>query len=141
MGKRDKFAELGDMHELNDFEGKAIYVLKLSSAQKTFVHEKFIADGCMIIDGETGLIIACRFRFTKGLEQGDDSGGLKHKAASAIAQAGPCLAIKCSEDNCAVDGVGKGELKVFPAQKSPISVGVPPPNMLKYTSDIYRCYR
>jgi len=98
----------------------------MDSEDKGFVYQSFIEDGAMIIDGQTGRIISSGYRVAS-VEIGHDGGGLKHKAASAIAQTGPCLSIKCSEDCCVVNGEGKGDLKVFPAAREPTNVPVPPP--------------
>ena len=122
-GDGGKFSDLGKVPKRNKFQGQDVNILNMDSEDKTFVYECFIADGAMIIDGRTGRIIANNYRVGE-VAHGDDGGGLKHKAGSAIAQSGACLAIKCSEDHCVVDGQGKGELKVFPAQKSPVDVSI-----------------
>ena len=124
-GETSRLMELGSLPKRNKFKAEEISVLSMDSEDKGFVYESFIQDGAMIIDGQTGRIISSGYRVAS-VEIGHDGGGLKHKAASAIAQTGPCLAIKCSEDCCVVDGGGKGDLKVFPAVREPTNVPVPP---------------
>jgi hypothetical protein len=87
-------------------------VEKQGAAQR-YVYPAFTTDGAMIIDGTTGEILASNYTVTANLADGSTAGGKKHQAASAIAQAGPCFVIKCSEDSCDVDGQAHGDFGVF----------------------------
>ena len=102
----------------NRFSGKDINIAQVDTdgqAQR-YVYPVFTTDGAIVIDGETGRLIASNFTVTANLTNGSQKGGKKHAAASAAAQAG-CFVIKCSEDSCSVDGHAHGPLGIFNGTK------------------------
>ena len=85
----------------------------------------FIQDGALFVDGQSGKIFANQYIIDLSTRFSDKNGGTGHRNASAAGIEG-CLAIKCSEDSCLIDGKGKGDLKVFPGQKEAVKVPVQP---------------
>jgi len=92
-------------------------------AHKSDIFECFLQDLGLFVDGKTGKILANQFKVDLPTRNVDQGGGSKHMAASAAGMNG-CLAVKCSEDCCLVDGNGKGDLKVFSGTKIPTDVPV-----------------
>ena len=121
-GSQDQFKDFGYVQGNNKFEGKDIYVQNWRDS-KSFVLNCFLQDLGIFIDGSTGKILADRYKVDLRTRDADQNGGSKHVSASAAGKEG-CLAIKCSEDCCLLDGVGKGELKVFSGTKTPTNVPV-----------------
>ena len=72
-------------------------------------------------------IISDGFFINISHKNADKGGGTGHRNASAAGAKG-FLAIKCSEDSCAIDGMGKKDLKVFSGTKVPMMVPVKPEN-------------
>eukprot|EP00931_Biecheleriopsis_adriatica_P056643 TRINITY_DN33570_c0_g1_i1.p1 TRINITY_DN33570_c0_g1~~TRINITY_DN33570_c0_g1_i1.p1 ORF type:complete len:1600 (-),score=229.24 TRINITY_DN33570_c0_g1_i1:234-4577(-) len=77
----------------------------------------------MVIDGASGQILASQW-VVADIKDGDDGGGTKRRAASAVAQNGHCFALKCSEDHCRCDGnpTASCKFEAFPAVKNPVYV-------------------
>ena len=105
--------------KFNMFRKNAVTIddVEKQGAAQRYVYPAFTTDGAMIIDGTTGEILASNYTVTANLADGSTAGGKKHQAASAIAQAGPCFVIKCSEDSCDVDGQAHGDFGVFNGTK------------------------
>ena len=111
--------------EANRFYAKEIYIQDWRDADH--IHSCFVQDGAIFVDGQTGMILADHFNLELRTEHADQRGGLGQKNASAAGMRG-CLAIKTKKDSCQTDGVGKGQLVVFPGQKTPVRVDVAPPS-------------
>lgn len=125
----DGFDKVGYHNETNNtFATSKHNVLKWKDF-KTLILPVFTKDGALFIDGESGKIMADGYFIDLRHRHADQNGGSGHKNASAAGAKG-CLAIKCSEDSCLIDGKGKGELKIFPGTKKPTKVPVRP---AKYT--------
>ena len=103
----------GYANEDHKFKGNNVFVKDWKQKQR-FLVSSFVQDGAMIIDGATGRFQGDLFSFE--LMTPDQNGGLGYKTASAAGDYG-CVAIKCSADNCATDGVGNGNLTVFSGTK------------------------
>ena len=57
-------------------------------------------DGAIVLDQTSGEFTCANF-FVGDIRRGENEGGMRHQAASAIAQqAGGCFVIKVSEDAC-----------------------------------------
>lgn len=66
----------------------------------------FHADGAVVVDGLSGIVIASGW-FVGDISRGGTVGGARTRASKAIAkQAGGCFVIKCSEDSA-------GELDLY----------------------------
>jgi len=82
-------------------------------------------DGGIVIDGETGKICAYTFRVSDLGDGADGVGGTKSTAASSIAmQAGRCVSITVSEDDCTTVDKPRDnpKMKLFLCEKEPIKV-------------------
>merc|ERR1719354_648779 len=77
----------------------------------------------MVIDGKSGKFLGEHFTFQLKTQDADQNGGLGYMTTSAAGEYG-CVAIKCSADDALSDGVGKGDLKVFPGTKEAIKVPI-----------------
>jgi len=124
VGSKEQYEKYGYIQGTNKFEGKDIYVKDWKKNQE-FVLTCFLQDLGLFVEGTTGKILADHYKVDLYTRDADHNGGSKHVSASAIGMKG-CLAIKCSEDCCMSNGRGKGELKVFPGTKLPVSVDVKP---------------
>jgi len=76
------------------WEHSNIPMTKLNSEAKTYLMPNFICDRALAICGKTGIALVNFFRVSDTSE-GEESLGIKHKAASTIAQHGFCT--NCSQ--------------------------------------------
>ena len=116
----------------NKYEGKTVCIQDVASDDeaKRFVYPDFIIDGAMIIDWATGKILGSGYTVTENMKNGSTKGGKKHTAASAASQSGPCVAIKCSEDSCGIDGEARGDFCVFLGTVEGVKVPVRSKNLV-----------
>ena len=86
-------------------------------------------DGAVLFDIRTGALLGGNYRINN-IAKGDQSGGTRHQAASAVAQqAGRCFVIKVGEDHCGCTKTPPSRaamLKVFDRCKMPVDVPVQP---------------
>ena len=108
---------------INRFKGNDVFVKDWEEKSRGLV-SCFVQDAAMVIDGESGRFLGEHFRSQLKTQHADQNGGLGYVTASAAGDYG-CVAIKCSADDSACDGVGRGYLKVFPGTKYATKIPIP----------------
>jgi len=124
VGSENQFQDFGYVQGTNKFDTKEMFVQDWKE-NEAYILGCFLQDLAMFVDGQSGKILADWYKVDLPTRDADHNGGSKHVSASAAGMNG-CLAIKCSEDCCLVDGRGKGTLKVFSNDKIPCKVPVAP---------------
>ena len=124
VGSEERMKEVGycDKNKINKFDSKDVSILDWEKAERD-IKPCFIQDEALFIDGKTGRIMAEMYKIDLLTRNADQNGGTGHKSASAVGAEG-CLAIKCPEDSCTIDGTGKGVLKIFSGSKEPAVVPI-----------------
>ena len=127
VGSEKQFEDIGYAGERNKFKYENICIQDWRDGEnESFILSCFASDLALFVEGKTGRILADQYTVDLPTRQADQGGGTKHKNSSAAGMKG-LLAIKCSEDCCSNDGIGKDNLKIFSGRKEPILVPVPPP--------------
>ena len=128
VGSEKQFKDIGYAGKRNKFKHENICIQDWRDGEnESFILSCFASDLALFVEGKTGKILADQYTVDLPTRFADQSGGTKHKNSSAAGMKG-LLAIKCSEDCCSNDGIGKDNLKIFSGRKEPILVPVPPPN-------------
>merc|ERR1719354_56989 len=107
---------------INRFKGNDVFVKDWKKHSRSIL-SCFVQDGAMVIDGKSGKFLGEHFTFQLKTQDADQNGGLGYMTTSAAGEYG-CVAIKCSADDALSDGVGKGDLKVFPGTKEASKVPI-----------------
>ena len=122
VGSDEHYNNIGyiDKDGINRFNDKDVFVVDWKKSEHD-IKSCFVQDEALFINGKTGRIMAEKYKVDLLTRNADQNGGTGHKSASAAGAEG-CVAFKCSEDSCATDGTGKGELKIFSGIKEPVKV-------------------
>jgi len=127
VGSEKQFKDIGYAGKRNKFKHENICIQDWRVGEnESFILSCFASDLALFVEGKTGRILADQYTVDLPTRFADQGGGTKHKNSSAAGMKG-LLAIKCSEDCCSNDGIGKDHLKIFSGRKEPILVPVPPP--------------
>ena len=126
IGSEEHYNDIGYTAKdgINRFNAKDVSILDCKKAEH-HIKSCFVQDEAVFINGKTGRIMADKYTVNISTRDADHNGGSRHKNASAAGMEG-CLAFKCSEDSCAIDGTGKGELEIFSGTKEPVKVQITP---------------
>ncbi len=116
IGKKTKLLskKYGKLPKYNKYKDNQINVIDIvnDTEKLRFVLPDFITDGAIVIDSDTGNIISNNYSVIN-LTKGTMKSGKKHQAASSISKLTKSVVFKVSEDDCLVDGVGKGYINFF----------------------------
>eukprot|EP00931_Biecheleriopsis_adriatica_P118189 TRINITY_DN93646_c0_g1_i1.p1 TRINITY_DN93646_c0_g1~~TRINITY_DN93646_c0_g1_i1.p1 ORF type:complete len:1717 (+),score=245.38 TRINITY_DN93646_c0_g1_i1:46-5196(+) len=139
LGDKERLIALGTFQVLNNkynwkYQNSQIFVGSLDEKDRRLITPAFAEDGALIIDGDTGQVLGSEWvvsgqvlgsawRASDVEKKGESGKGLKHEAASAIAQEG-FFSLTCSGDICSYDDRALGDFKIFPGTREGLSVPV-----------------